>query len=458
MAIFGLLIIFLQGGIVVHLLARETSLLLKAGFAFPVGLGINAFLMFGMELLHIPLYKTGLLLPVEFALVVAAGQYIFQRHRTGIRFLEQLRGLRHNFRGLLRGFHPAWLLLVGCMIFVVYGVLEQALFWPVFIYDSINGFDFVAKAIVEEGTLNSTLFNADMPLYSLRSLYPPLVSLNFAFVYLLGFSSSHIVVALFYASMAVSFYALLVVYTTHFSAALFTLLLIITPEYASFSALSSSNPVCAFYASLGLLCLYIGYDRDRRAYANLGMLLILFSLWTRPEAVVFAAVAGGMVLWTGIRKREALPVVVFGVACIAVFGAWQLYLRFVLPVEEAQPLMLNLHFDAGKLGRMMGKIRTVTFNARYYGIGVYLFLAVLLLNVWRLIRQKDRLVLLLMLFGGWALYIFVFYQIDTDFQQGSTNWIEDAYRRGLFCFFPLMFFYVATSAMSIQGFRKYLNP
>lgn len=449
----GLCIIFLLGAIAVHLLSRELSLLEKTGFAFPVGLGINAFLMFGMELCHIPLYKTGLLLGSEAALVLAGYGYAYHRYGSGIRLWKQLRSIHTP----PRSFHPAWWLLVLCMAVMVYGVIAQALYWPVFIYDSINGFDFVAKAVAAEGTLNNTVFNPDYPLYSLRSLYPPFVSLNFAFVYSLGFASSHVVVALFYAALAVSFYALLVRYTTHFGAALFTLLLILTPEYASFSALSSANPVCAYYVATGLLCLYIGYDRARHAYSDLGMLLILIALWTRPEAIIFAAVAGSMVLVLAIRNRTWIRPVVFALACIVVFGAWQLYIKIVLPVEPPQPIVLSLYFDGGKFLRMMEKIKTVTFDTRYYGIGFYLFLGMLLLNVVSLIRRKDRLFLLLMLAGGWTLYVFIFYQIDTDFLPGDTNWIEDAYRRGLFCFFPLMFFYMATNAISTRIFKSWLD-
>lgn len=457
MGIVGLLIVFLLGLIVVHTLAGNVSSLLKVGVALPVGFGINAFVMFGLDIIHVPLYYVSIVPGMDAIIILMLAVYLFYRTSPLVYLLEWRLRLGQVIDGLLSRFHPAWVLLFGAVVWLVCAVVAQAFFWPVFIYDSITGFDFVAKTVLSEGTLNNSIFDPQYPLYTLRSVYPPLVALNFAFMYGIGFSSSHGVVALFYASMAVSFYGVLRLYTTHFSAALFTLLLIITPEYASFSILSSSNPVCAYYVSIGLLCLYVAYERDAAAYSTIGMLLILFALWTRPEAVVFAAFAGVFALWTGIRKRAFVKPVVFGVVCLAVFASWQMYVRLVLPVQLPETTVPVAVFDTDKLLRMLEKVVDVTFNTRYYGVVVFLFFAVMVMNIRNMIVYKDRLALLLLLCGGWAIYILIFYAIDTDFKPGSTNWIEDAYRRGLFCFFPLMVFYVAVSRLSTKLFNQYLN-
>jgi len=455
--VLGLLIVFILGLAVVRTFAGKLSVLLTAGVAFPVGFGMNAFVMFGLNVIHMPVSNMYIVLAMDTVLVLVFATYLCYRTRPWAPFLQWWQWLRHTSVALLKRFHPAWVLLAGAVIWLVCAVLMQAFFWPVFIYDSITGFDFVAKTVLSEGTLNSSIFDPEYPLYTLRSLYPPLVALSFAFMYGIGFASSHGVVALFYASMAVSFYGLLRLYTTHFAAALFTLLLIVTPEYASFSVLSSSNPVCAYYVSVGLLCLYVAYERNLSAYGTLGMLLIILALWTRPEAVVFAAFAGAFALWTGIRKHAYTKPVIFGIICLVVFAGWQLYVRLVLPVHLPDTTIPVVEFDTGKLLRMLGKVADVTFNTRYYGVVVYLFFAIMLINVRNMIVYRDRLALLLLVCGGWAIYTLVFYGIDTDFRPGATNWIEDAYRRGLFCFFPLMVFYAAVNRFSAILFNRYLN-
>ena len=448
---------FVLGLAITHAVARDLPALLKTGVALPIGFGSNAFLMFLLDLVHVPINSMAVLLSIETVLVLAALGYCFYKADAA----SALRTTGQRVRGLWtdvgRRLHPAWLVLFGAMMVMVAGVLVQAFFWPVFIYDSITGFDFVARVVQQEGTLNNSIFDPAYPLYTLRSLYPPMAALNFAYWYGLGFSSSQGVVALFYVSMAVSFYALLRLYTTHPGAALFTLLLIITPEFANFSAMSSSNPVCAFYISIGLLCLYVACAQVSGAYGTLGMLLVLFGLWTRPEAIVFAVFAGMFALYTGIRHRAVVKPLVFGVVWVVAFGAWQFYIRRVLGITPPETLSLTVAFDMGKLARMLDKVWTVTFDVRYYGIVVYFFLGMLLINLRNLFVWRDRLALLILLLGGWAIYVLVFYQIDTDYKAGSTNWIEDAYRRGLFCFFPLLLFYTASNRLTSVLFKRYLD-
>lgn len=448
---------FVLGLATTHAVARGLSALLKNGVALPIGFGINAFLMFLLDLSHVPINGVAVVLGIETVFALAALGYCFYKADAASALRITAQHVRLLGTGTGRRLHPAWLVLLGAIACMVAGVLIQAFFWPVFIYDSLTGFDFVARVVQQEGTLNSSIFDPAYPLYTLRSLYPPLAALNFAYWYGLGFPSSQGVVALFYVSMAVSFYALLRQYTTHLGAALFTLLLIVTPEFANFSAMSSSNPVCAFYISIGLLCLYVAYEQVSGVYGTLGMLLILFGLWTRPEAIVFAVFAGMFALYTGIRHRAMVKPLLFGVVWVVAFVAWQFYIRKVLGIMPPETLSLTPAFDMDKLARMLDKVWTVTFDVRYYGIVVYFFLGMLLINLRNLFVWRDRLALLILLLGGWAIYVMVFYQIDTDYKAGSTNWIEDAYRRGLFCFFPLMLFYTASNRLTSLLFKRYLD-
>lgn len=459
MQALGVAVLFLLGVSVINVLAYGIRPLEKIGFAFPVGMGINSIVMMVLDLAHLSLKNITLLLTVEVALIVLLGSYTFFKqkpHLNWLPFSGRIDLLKTTLLNKLFPVNAAWVFLILCTGYILYAVITQAMFWPVYIYDSITGFDFVAKAIVQEGTFNNALFDAEYPLYTLRSIYPPLVPVNFAFAYLTGFSSSHIVVALCYVSMAVSFYLLVIRFTTHLGAALFTLLLVITPQLVSFSAMSSSNPVCACYVALGILCLYCWYKLDVFPFLNLGTLLLALAAWTRPEAIVFAAAGGLMVLWKSIEKRSIVLPIVFGVCCIAVFVLWKIYLKQVLQLEHAQPAS-SLVWDEGKLSRMWEKVVDVTFNTRYYGIIVYLFLGMVVLNIINIIRYKDQGMLLTVILAAWVLYLLVFYQIDTDFKPGSTNWIGDAYRRGLFSFFPPMLFYAATNRLSVKVFKDYLR-
>lgn len=440
MEIAGLFITLLFGVAIVNLLAYELPMGEKVGYAWPVGLGANAWLMFALDLCGISLRHVTVVLALELVLTIVLGVYILRRYRP-----------RVQLKSLLERLFPvnlAWIFLVGTVVFLVYVVTARALFWPVYIYDSIYGFDFVAKAVAQEGTLHNAIFDPQHPLYSLRSLYPPLVALNFAFAYLLGFETSHVMVVIFYASLAASLYAFLTRVTTHLGAAFYTVLLVTVPELFNFASLSSSNPICAYYCAVGLLALWRAVDTSSRADLRIGGILIALALWTRPEAIVFAAVAGGLVLWWSIQQKRVWPVLIFGAACLAFWGSWQAYLHNVLQVTGDQPMDFILTWDAGKLSRMWSRVLEVTFHGAYYGAVIYLFVAIVFLNIPYFGKQRHTLSLLGVIVVAWLLYLLVFYQLDTDFMPGSTDWIGDAYRRGLFNFIPLMLVYCAASVWS----------
>ncbi|MBT1711476.1 hypothetical protein KK062_24750 [Fulvivirgaceae bacterium PWU5] len=445
MEIAGLLITFLFGVAIINLLAYQLPVGEKVGYAWPVGLGTNALLMFVLDLCGVSLRHVALVLAIELVLTIVLGVYILRRYRPGV-----------QLKSLLEKPFPvnlAWIFLVGIAVFLVYVVTARALFWPVYIYDSIYGFDFVAKAVAQEGTLHNAIFDPQHPLYSLRSLYPPLVALNFAFAYLLGFETSHVIVVIFYASLTVSLYAFLARVTTHLGAAFYTVLFVTVPELFNFASLSSSNPICAYYCAVGLLALWRAVDTSSRADLRIGGVLIMLALWTRPEAIVFAAVAGMVVLWWSIRQKRVWPVLIFGAACLAFWGSWQAYLHNVLQVTGDQPMDFILTWDAGKLSRMWSQVLEVTFHGSYYGVVMYLFVAIVFLNIPYLGKQRQTLPLLGIIVVAWLLYLLVFYQLDTDFMPDSTDWIGDAYRRGLFNFIPLMLLYCATSMWSRTMFE-----
>jgi len=453
MKIFGLLIVFLLGISILNLAARKISVIEKIGFAFPIGMGIGSLLMFFMDLLHIPLNNIYTILGIYLAIIIAINIFLFLK-KNGIDFSPQK--IIKSFKIVPINF--AWLYLIATLCYVLYGLLSKTLFWPVCIYDSVNGYDFIAKAIEVEGTLNNSIFDQTDPLYTIRSVYPPLIPLNFGFAYIIGFETSKIIVALFFGSLGIAFYSLLKKYTTHLGAALFTLLLIITPEFAAFSCLSSPNPPCTFYASLGILSLYIWYDKDESAYFWVGSILLILALWTRSETIMFAASGGILVLLKSIKQKKIFPVIFYGVSCFIVFAIWQIYLKFVLEADQAQPIIKYLYWDPGKFSRMWAKITMITFSTQFYGVVIYLFLITLLINIKNIIVEKDRIVLIVCIMAAWCLYVFVLYQFDIDYTRSSMGGlIESGYKRGLFYFLPVILFYAATNKLSSTLFFKYLT-
>lgn len=454
MMIVSWTIVFLLGLGILNASAKDINLLEKFGFAMPVGLGIATLLLFGFDLVGLPMNSSSLLIGSLAALALATHALAVPYYRTWISDLKN----REKFN--IKQLWPinfGWLVLMGCIGAVVYTVVTKTVFWPVFIHDSVNGYDFLARVIQAEGTFNNSIFDPNYPLYSPRTVYPPLTPLSFSISYMFGHDSAKIITAIFYVSNTLVFYSMLKRYSSHLAAALFSLIFIVTPEFAAFSALSSPNPMCTFYSAMGVISLYVWYRENLNSYFVVGWLSIILALWTRTESVVFFAAGGLLVLLKSLETKQFVKLATYSVTGIGIFFFWRYYLDHTLMVENPDNIIKHLYWDGEKLGRMMAKVKAVTFNMQFYGILVYLFLGMLAINAYFHIRYREGLALLAVIILPWLAYMFIYYQLDTPYTNDGSVWIESGYKRGLFYFFPLVLFYCANNRVADKVFNKWLK-
>ena len=444
-------VLFILGFSCTSLISLKNKLLFRVGLSFPLGFGLNSLIMFLLDIAGIPINNIMLIMGIDLLLsLVFIGLTVYIQK-------PKLKELQNNFQ--VKELFPvnlAWVFLVTAIFFVAYVLIYKTVFWPVTTYDSVNGYDFLAKVIRHEGSFNNSIFSKEFPLSSVRSYYPPLVPLNLSIAYLAGFSNTKIVMAFYFASIIIAFYAILKHETNHLSAAFFTLLLIITPEFAAFSALSSPNPPCTFYSAIGLLSFYHWYKTDQLRFYTIGLLLIFFALWTRTETVIFAISSGLLILLKSIHHKKFKLLLIYGFLIFVALAVWQLYLKFNLQADSQQPIIKHIMLDFGRLERMLTKVFKVTFDINYYGLAVYFFLGMIAINIRNILKEKDRLLLLGLIFSTWFFYLLIYNQIDTDYLPGDVAWIEAGYKRGFFYFLPLMFYYCATNKISLAIFNKIL--
>ncbi|HAP68133.1 MAG TPA: hypothetical protein DCR04_00160, partial [Flavobacteriales bacterium] len=136
---------------------------------------------------------------------------------------------------------------------------------------------------------------------------------------------------------------------------------------------------------------------------------------------------------------------------------WQLYLTYGLKVETTDAMIDHLYWDYDKLVRLMTKVKAVTLSTQFYGLLVYLFLAMIAINAYFIVRYREGLVLLSAIIIPWLIYIAIYYQMEEDYLPGGTAYIEYGYKRGLFYFFPLFLFYCANNRISDTVFNKWLK-
>lgn len=446
-------LVFILGVVLVNLVAEKISILEKLGFAMPVGLGVNTFVLILLDLIGVAINSQALIVVLNLVLSVLLLGLFYWRNQGIIERLKNYK-VKIDFDSL-KNVNLGWLVLLGFAVYVLYAITSKALFWPVYIYDTANGYDFIAKAILREGTFDNSVFDASYPLYSVRSVYPPLVPVAFSMAYIFGATSSKIIVVFFYVSIFLVLYSFIKKYTTHYAAALFSFILAITPEFAAFSALSSPNPPCTFYNSMGLLSIYIWYKEKEKSYFAIGLLSLLLGLWTRTESVIFVATGGGVVLLSILRDKQYKNLLVYGVLSLFVFFFWQIYVKNVLEIGSVNPIVEEFTLDGEKWSRMFSQVYDVTFSLQYYGVVVYLFVVAIVVNAYYTITERNTLILLGVVLLPWLMYLGVYYIIDTDYTSGS--WITAGYKRGFFYFLPLMLFYIATNKVVNTVFKKILK-
>jgi hypothetical protein len=248
--------------------------------------------------------------------------------------------------------------------------------------------------------------------------------------------------------MAMSFYALLRHYVTPLGSAVFTLLLISTPDYADFSSISSNNTPMAFYSGLGLIAMYIWYDKQIRSYFTLGMLLIALGNWNRLEGVFFFAGAAILVLLHCWRSRKFRPLLLFSVICLLPTIVWQIYLSEILEVSFKREVRLMPFWDAERFRSLLQETGKVTFSSFYYGIVIFfsLFMIGVHLVLAYFIKQRKHWLLIACIVIAWLGYVALFYQMESDFVKAAL--ISASYKRGLYAYLPPLLFSVSLLFLS----------
>ena len=184
----------------------------------------------------------------------------------------------------------------------------------------------LGKVIAAEGTLNVSLYELDVA--SKRGVYPPMISGGFAWAYLWGAESSRLVTALFFLAFIGQFYGTMRRRFDRLTTAIFTLLLISTPELFTYANLSVSNIPAAIYATAGLIYLAQWRASEERGLLWMSALMLSLCLWTRADSVVFAAVAILVAAYFLIREKSWLTAIGYAAIVVLPLALWQLYLTF----------------------------------------------------------------------------------------------------------------------------------
>jgi hypothetical protein len=343
---------------------------------------------------------------------------------------------------------------IGIMALLGFSICK-GLYWPPMEFDTVLGYDFVAKGIAHEHVLNNSVLTNALYVQASgpRMLYPPLLSLNISWFYINGanprlpmvlFNITWVYLLIYYIYMRTS---------SLLSGLVATFFIIITPELFAHMSLSLTNLPTAIYISIAYLALIVKTKPDMNDIA-LTTLFLSFAVFTRSDAIVFLP-AFVYYIWaskTPLRKKIIFSALFLFVICI--YTWWSLYAKQYIPRSQYGFMIKHLFWDPEKLWLLIKTAVGLWFNTSLYGLAFYALALTILISIY---KKKKFLSMLKPLALSLALYTLIYYQIDDKNDilfTHSGGWMQSGYKRGLFSFVVLGWIYIFTSNIGLQFMRN----
>ena len=457
-------LIFITGLLIAFVLSDKFKAGELLGLPFLIGLGYTSFVMFFLDALKIGIHYWGIVAVLAVTIIAATAALLFL-YKKNIRSVSSLKDIRISFTGLTL----SWLCFFAFGAYLVYGITVKCLYYAPAEFDSIEGYDLLAKAIAHEGTIaNSVLLNpAIVAGCGPRLLYPPLFASCNAICYLSGMESPKIITALFFISWLITFYSLIKRFVPATAAIAATFMMMIAPELFANASFTLTNLPTAAYASTAVVSFYIWHQKRINGFFYLSIILLLCATWTRSDAIVFYPGIMLVLLYDAWKTKKINQFIAFGSISAIPFILWHFYLT--AHVERKQDLFFikKIFFDGKKFDQLTTAAQTMIFNNQLYGIVFHVFCFAIVLTILykvflflssdggkrkNIFKADDRFSFMVVAVGGWVLYTLLFYQMkDIDgslFAPGG--WMFSGYKRGMFCFVPLAMFYCVANPVAMK--------
>ncbi|MCX6200199.1 MAG: glycosyltransferase family 39 protein [Bacteroidetes bacterium] len=459
MLTLGIVLCYLLGLSVLLLISRKYSWAEVVGFSFLMGMGIETFFMFFLDIIGIRYSPTVLIGINVFSIVALCGANY-----------KNLSLLKDEFK--IPAFSIQQINFVAVFIFclmayLLYAVTVKNLFWPPTEHDTIGSFDKLGRVMAAEGRLNISLYKYDLE--GAGGLYPPLFHASFAYVYIFGAEIPKIVTTLFFVSLLTSFYGLVKNYVGSTAASLFTFILMVSPEMFSHAALSLGNMPTTAYVCAGALATFTWLDKRDSKYFWLGAIMMAFVIWIRTDTVVFTAAALLIVGIDFLKTKDWKKTLIYGAIAVAPFILWSLYLKMIIGTSTGNKFDLGIGYNTQRMDLMLGYVKAFLFGGQkgaidggqLYGLVFWIFFLMLIINLGLIYKKGvkeillDKLNVLVFFFVSFALYFILFYLIDEKIQRAPiSSLMESSFKRGMFCFIPIALFYASTNKAALWLWEK----
>jgi hypothetical protein len=457
---WGLLLAGISGWMLLHKLGCKHFDLEKASYSILAGLGIQSIWMFILDVVSIQ-FSQSLLTFLNLIFIISLTDIGKVRAYRWQNLLYQWKDRIHQ---AIVDFNMGKAVIWGVMGGLFYLISVKSLFWPTTEHDAIGTFDKLGIWYAIEGKIHVSLY--DVKLQGAGGIYPPLFHCSIAYVYLYGAENPKILSLIYYLCCLFIFYSISKRYITSLGASFFTLLLAWAPEFFSHAALLLSNLPSTAYVAMAVLPLFVWRKENNSQYFTIALIGTYFSIWLRQDLIVFGAV-GFLLLLIDIAKLKTSFWCAFAYVltlCVSFF-LWTWYVHSRLQLSAASHFDIQNLLSASKYQMVLGYLWA------YLGIGqkgasppgyflyglAFLLPFLLFILSWKHFIYQNWWVIgftILSLF----FYAMLFVMIDETVQDAKlSSLMESSFKRGLFCFMPLVLFWGVLSEKSRQFFEYVEN-
>ncbi|HEX7588720.1 MAG TPA: glycosyltransferase family 39 protein [Anaerolineae bacterium] len=414
------------GWLMAGALAPGIGALERFGLAYGIGTGTFTFCIFLASLLGIPITLAGGI--ITYVLLLALCAFCLRRS-LGTLF-PTLRMPRLNVVQI------TLLTLIGVVLAITFAV---AAYWPPYVWDSLAVWVLKGQVIAATGTL-AELHRTGWPFYPLN------ISLQIAFLYLLGGDLLQLIFPLYLLSLAVLLIANLRPRAGSTIALASALFLIVTPIVQFQATIAYADLPFAFYYVGSAIYLYRFLTERQTAWLVISALLVGFAGWTRTEGPMYFAINSvTLVLFMRPLRETAKHFALYAGIFVVLWLPWTIYARLAnygdyfgyAPIGLIDAITGRL--DAGRLGAILNFLGERSVATQDWGL-LWIALPVAFLLGKRYWRSHASLIALLLL--NLLAMIYAYYVASAQTYFSVEWWLATGFDRVTLHWIPLAAFYL----------------
>ncbi len=408
------------------------------GLAFPLGVGSATILVFLLDIAGRSL--TFLSLTIVSLVLIA---FLFFPEFAKIKEVKKPDVKRFwNRLKQIPLYEIVFLVVIAALFFIS---AWRCYYFPVKTYDSIVGIDLVAKYAVEEGQIQSRVFSEIKDELSTQPYYAPFAALSQITYMLSGVSNGKIWLSFMFLSLIVIFYGNLRREIHPLLAGLLIVILIAIPEMYPYTYLLQTDFSNAVFVCLSLVYGFYFIQKKEDQYFWVSAILFGFATWTRSETISFAVMTALLIFIFIIRDKTPQSVkypLIFIAISFLFFALWNLY-YLPLKLNYSPESYFRFGFwDFERIKLLGAGMMKVFLSAGLWGYLPYFFFVIAVINLvlFRDFKNIFLLVWIILLFGGFWVLLY-------HLQLNPNATIAYTFRRGTFKMWPIIIFYIGTSAL-----------